>query len=148
MECRPRLAALLRLDIGRPDHLGPFLGFVSDELAEVGGRAGKDRAAQIGKPRLDLGIGEGRIDLLVELVDDFGGRVLGRTDAIPPLASKPGTKSPTVGTSGSASERVAVVTANARSLPALMCSIDAGMSMNMTCTCPPSRSVSAGAAPR
>src|SRR5713101_9190935 len=36
------------------------------------------------------------------------------------LASKPGTKSPTVGISGSASERVAVVTANARSLPALM----------------------------
>ena len=29
--------------------------------------------------------------------------------------------------SGSASERVAVVTASARSLPALMCSIDAGM---------------------
>ena len=34
---------LLRLDVGRPDHLGPFLGFVGDELAEVGGRAGKHR---------------------------------------------------------------------------------------------------------
>src|SRR5262245_45008083 len=42
--------------------------------------------------------------------------------------------------SGSASERVAVVTASARSLPALMYSIDAGMVENMTCTCPPIRS--------
>ena len=47
--------------------------------------------------------------------------------------------------SGSASERVAVVTASARSLPALMYSIDEGMLSNMTCTCPPIRSVSAGA---
>ena len=29
---------LLRLDIGRPDHLAPLLGFLSDELAEVGRR--------------------------------------------------------------------------------------------------------------
>ena len=50
--------------------------------------------------------------------------------------------------SGSASERVAVVTASARSLPALMYSIEEDMGANMTCTCPPSRSVSAGAAPR
>jgi hypothetical protein len=24
-----------RLDVGRPDHLGPFLSFLSDELAEI-----------------------------------------------------------------------------------------------------------------
>ena len=30
---------LLRLDVGRPDHLAPLLGVVGDELAEVGGRA-------------------------------------------------------------------------------------------------------------
>src|SRR5262249_13798507 len=41
------------------------------------------------------------------------------------LASQPGTISPKVGTLGSTSERVAVVTASARSLPALMYSIDA-----------------------
>src|SRR5262245_54398196 len=35
----------LRLDVGRPDHLGPLLGLVGDELAEVGGRARKRRAA-------------------------------------------------------------------------------------------------------
>ena len=34
-----------RLDAGRPDHLGPLLGFVRDELAEVGGGTGKNRTA-------------------------------------------------------------------------------------------------------
>src|SRR6186997_329696 len=64
------------------------------------------------------------------------------------LASYPGMKSLTVGMSGSASEPDAVVTASARSLPALTCSIDEDMPGNMACTCPPSRSVSAGPAPR
>src|ERR1700704_2726476 len=70
----------LRLDIGRPDHLAPFLGFVSNQLAEVGGRARKHRAAKVGKPRLQLGIGEPRVDRLAELIDDIGGRA----DAISP----------------------------------------------------------------
>src|SRR5512132_64565 len=48
--------------------------------------------------------------------------------------------------SGSASERVAVVTASARSLPALIYSIDATVLTNVTCTCPPNKSVSAGPA--
>src|SRR5262249_34006507 len=46
--------------------------------------------------------------------------------------------------SGSASERVAVVTASARSLLALIYSIDETVPGNMTCTCPASKSVSAG----
>jgi len=41
-----------------------------------------------------------------------------------------------VGISGNASERIAVVTARARSLPALTYSIDEGTVANMTCTCP------------
>ncbi len=52
------------------------------------------------------------------------------------------------GMSGSASARIAVVTASARSLPVLMCSIEEGTEPNATCTCPPSKSVSAGASPR
>ena len=40
-------------------------------------------AAQLGKPRLHLGIGESRIDLGVELVDDRGWRVFPRADAGP-----------------------------------------------------------------
>src|SRR5262249_27418004 len=77
-----------------------------------------------------------------------GGVFLGAQRPTHWLASKPLTKSPTVGISGSASDRVAVVTAKARSLLALMYSIDAAMSVNVTWICPPSRSVIAGPAPR
>jgi hypothetical protein len=38
-----------------------------DQLSKVGGRARKRCAAQISEPRLDLGIGEARIDLLLSL---------------------------------------------------------------------------------
>src|SRR5262249_58259699 len=64
------------------------------------------------------------------------------------LVSSPGTNSPTVERPGNTSERLPLVTANARSLPALMYSMDAGTVPNITCTWPPSRSVSAGASPR
>src|SRR5262245_23889346 len=73
----------LRFDVGIPDHLGPLLGFVGDELAEIGRRTLKDRYAQGGKSRLDLGISEGGIDFLVELVDDFGWRGPRCADAVP-----------------------------------------------------------------
>ena len=61
-------AASVRLNVCRPDYLGPLLGFVGDQFAEVGGQAGNHRATKIGKPRLHVGIGEGRVDLRVELV--------------------------------------------------------------------------------
>src|SRR5262249_33403889 len=49
-------AASFRLDVGSPDHLGPLLGVVGDEPAEIGGRAGKQRAAELEQPRLELRI--------------------------------------------------------------------------------------------
>src|SRR6516162_4161373 len=67
----------VRLDACELDHLAPLLGFVCDELAKVGGRACKHRRAEVSNARLHLGIGEARVDLLVELVNDLGGRVLG-----------------------------------------------------------------------
>src|SRR5262249_41594813 len=73
----------LRLDVGGPDHLAPLLGFLSDELCEVGRLARKRGAAQLGEPRLDLGIGEARIDFLVKLVHYLGWSVLGCSDAGP-----------------------------------------------------------------
>src|SRR5262249_10831445 len=76
------------------------------------------------------------------------GVALGVPTPYPKLASYPGTNSAKVGMSGSASARIAVVTASARSLPVLMCSIEEGTETNPTCTCPPSKSVSAGATPR
>src|SRR5215471_19998193 len=69
------LAGLLWLDVGRPDHLAPLLGFVGNEFAEVGGRASKHTDAHVGEPPLQLGIGERRIHFLVELLDDLSGRV-------------------------------------------------------------------------
>jgi hypothetical protein len=56
---------LFCLDVSGADHLALLLGFVGDELAEVGGRADKWCSAQVGKSGLDLGIGESGIDFLV-----------------------------------------------------------------------------------
>ena len=52
------------------------------------------------------------------------------------LASKPGTKSPMTGRSGSAGEGIAVLTASARSLPARSGSIDADSGSNISSDCP------------
>src|SRR5262245_40760440 len=71
------------LDVARPDHLAPFLGFFGDKFSEVGRRALKHRAAQVCKPSLNLGISESPIDLFIELVNDCGWRVPGRADALP-----------------------------------------------------------------
>src|SRR5262245_40222581 len=53
--------ALLRLDAGELDHLSPLLGFLCDELAKVGGRAGKYFTTQFGHPYLHRRIGEHRV---------------------------------------------------------------------------------------
>ena len=81
-------SGLLRFDVGIADHLGPLLGFLRDEPAEIGGRADERRVAELGQLRLDPGIGEACVDLVIEPVDDLGRGVLGRagTNA---LASKP-----------------------------------------------------------
>src|SRR4029077_4462888 len=57
MECGLTKPASLRLDVEGPDHLAPLLGFVEDELTKIARRARKHRAAHVGDPRLDLGIG-------------------------------------------------------------------------------------------
>src|SRR5262245_64942781 len=65
------------LDAGELNHLGPFLGLIGDELAEIGRRTGEHGTTKLGKPRLDLGIGECGVGVPVELVDDGRGRSLG-----------------------------------------------------------------------
>src|SRR5205809_2734390 len=75
--------ASLGFDVRCLDHLGPLLGLAGDELAEVARRSWKHCAAQVGKSCPYLGIGETRIDFLVELVDDFRRRVLRRADPEP-----------------------------------------------------------------
>src|SRR5262249_16837347 len=76
------LVVSLRLDARELHHLAPLLGFVSDDLCEVGARA-RQRLAEVSQTDLHLGVGEGRVDLLVELLDDLGWRVPGNADAIP-----------------------------------------------------------------
>jgi hypothetical protein len=79
MEYRPDTgSASLRLDVEGLDDVAPRLRFLGDELTKIGRRARKHRAAQVGKPRFRLGVGEYLIDLPVELVDDLGGRALWR----------------------------------------------------------------------
>src|ERR1022692_3672940 len=79
----PSGSGSIQLDVGRPDHLAPSLSFLDEELPQVGRRDGKRNAAQVGKARLDVGVGESGVDRIVELVDRLGGRVLGRTNAEP-----------------------------------------------------------------
>jgi hypothetical protein len=57
-------APSLRLDACEFYNLAPFLGFVDDEITEVGGRAGQYHAAHVGKPRFNIGISKTRISLL------------------------------------------------------------------------------------
>src|SRR5215475_2805549 len=71
-----RVTASVCLDVGRPDHLAPLLGFGGDESSEIGGRARKRRHTQIGEPRFYVGFGKSDVYLLVQLVDDFGRCVL------------------------------------------------------------------------
>src|SRR5262249_181155 len=69
-----------RLDLGRPDHRAPLFGFIGDELAEVAGQTRNRRAAKIGKPRFQFGIGKSCVDFPIELPDDLDGRNAGRTE--------------------------------------------------------------------
>src|SRR5262245_20803639 len=84
--CRPgvMLRRSLGLDVGGPDHLGPFLGFLSEELAVFGRRERKRRVAEVGNPRPNPGIGQAGVDLSIEPVDDFDRRVAGRAEALGP----------------------------------------------------------------
>jgi hypothetical protein len=93
--------SLLRLDVGRPDHLGPLLGFVGDERAELGGRAHQRRAAEFGEPRLDLGIGWPALISWLSRPMISVGVSLGAPIATNALASKPGRNAPSVGMFGS-----------------------------------------------
>jgi hypothetical protein len=78
-----RLRRSLRLDVGCPDHLAPFLGILDDVVAELGRRFGKRLLAQVDKARFHFRISEGGVNCLVEAFDNFGRRVLGRADANP-----------------------------------------------------------------
>src|SRR3954451_12564490 len=70
------------LRAGELHNLTPLFRFLRDQLAEISGRTRKHRAAEISDPRFHVLIAESRIDLLVQCVDDFGGRVPGCAEAL------------------------------------------------------------------
>src|ERR1039458_1537931 len=70
-----------RLNACELDYLGPLRSFMGGQFAVVRGRPWQRRASQLGNPQLHFGIGKGRIDLHVELVDDLDGRALGHAHA-------------------------------------------------------------------
>jgi hypothetical protein len=63
----------VRLCAAEFDHFGPLLGFFSDELFKIGGRARKQRCSEFSKPYLRRRIVEDRIDRPIKLVDDLAG---------------------------------------------------------------------------
>jgi hypothetical protein len=79
--CAASASASLRLDVGCQDHLAPFHGLVGDKLGEIGGRARQHGRAEIGEPRLEVGIGKARIDLRVQPFDDLCGRYIRQGNA-------------------------------------------------------------------
>src|ERR1700730_12165355 len=80
MRTGPKTGLSLRFNTSKPNHVAPLIGFCRDELAELDGGRRMRFASQCRIPRPQVGIGEGRIDLRIELVDDRGGRALWRTD--------------------------------------------------------------------
>src|SRR5262249_31990614 len=87
-------------------------------------------------------------DFLIELVDDLGWCVLRRANPLPTacfITRQEVRYCRNVRQQGQAGP---AHHCQRRSLPALMCSIDSGTGLKITCTWPPSRSVIAGAPPR
>src|SRR6516225_3268554 len=140
--------ASVRLDACEPHHLGPLLGFLGDQLAEVSGRTRKYRAAEVSEPRFHVGIGEAGVDLLVYFLDYLGRRGLRGTEP-KPLAHLVARHEFGHGRNiRQHIQRVAAVTASARSMPALIYPIDETVVGNITWTYPASRSLNAGPPPR
>jgi hypothetical protein len=129
MEC---LCRSLHLDAGSLDHLRPLFGRFDNKCGELRLCANKGNVTQLKGPRGELRIGNASVNLAMESFHDVDGGLAGGADARPSgsLNSAMG------GTSGSAGERAAAVTPNARILPALMCSIEVAKVSNMTGTLP------------
>jgi len=58
-------ARSLRLDVSRPDHLTPFLGFLSHQLPEFSRRHRHGLAGKLGQTDLQLRVGQYRVHRLI-----------------------------------------------------------------------------------
>src|SRR5262249_32284638 len=122
--------------------------FFGNARPEIARRATEDNAAQVGELSLQLGIGEARIDLLVELVDDLGRRLCrcAKAEIAARLVARH-----KFGHGWNVRQRVRARYCAHRQRAQLArpdYSIEAGMVSKPTCTCPARRSISAGPLPR
>src|SRR5262249_62173321 len=81
MEYRP--PGSLRLDAGKLDHLAPLLGFVGDEFPEFSGGHKCRLEAHVEEAHLHLRIGNDCVDLVVEPVNNVGGRIFRGANTLP-----------------------------------------------------------------
>ena len=109
----------VRLRAGELDYFGPLLGFYRDALSVLAGGQRKHFAAKLGKACFDRRVGEGALISRLSVSMISAGVFFGAPIPAHALVSKPGTKSPSVGTSGSPCQRAVAVTAKGRSLPAV-----------------------------
>src|SRR5262249_13466863 len=63
-----------RLHAREADHLAPLLGLLGNQPAECRGRARDQHAAKLVELCFHRWLGQHRVDLAIELVDDGGGR--------------------------------------------------------------------------
>src|SRR6476660_8457856 len=64
-------------------HLGPFLSFNADEFSKFDRRTCNQRGTKLSEPRLALGIGQDRVDLFIEPVDDLERSALRCVNPVP-----------------------------------------------------------------
>src|SRR3984893_16790138 len=129
------------------DHLGPLFCFLCQQPPEIAGVPAS--AVPPVSPRRAFIVGSRKAALIspLRLSIISAGVSVGTPTPVTALASYPGTNSPKLGVSGNTAERVAVVTASGRSLPALTGAIDADMGSNIICASPSIRPLSAGPPP-
>src|SRR5262245_7248819 len=124
MECDAETGGSICLDACELHHLAPFLGFVGDEFPEFSGGHKCRLEAHVEEAHLHLRIGNDCVELVVEPVNNVGGRIFWGANTLPTARLVAGHKFVHAGMPGSTSKRAAVVTARPRSLPSLMYSID------------------------
>src|SRR5215510_4041101 len=74
---------LLQLDPRELHHLGPFLGFVGDEFPESSGGHKCRLEAHVEEEHLHLRISNDCVDLVVEPVNNVGGRIFRGANTLP-----------------------------------------------------------------
>src|SRR6516165_3735734 len=123
---------LFRLDSGGTNDLAPFFGFVGDELPYSAGEPDSGVPPISASRALIVGSARPALTSRLRRSTMSAGVPFGAAMPNHELASKPGTKSATMGMSGSASERLIVHTASGRSRSARINPIDAVMVANPT----------------